>query len=321
MRRGIVCFLVLVLSVACAQPPGAGLASPTASPGGTGTLNCRLPVIAATLDTEPPGGWITFPSGDFASDPTSLHGRLQNHLPSYDRALGDWVPVEARNVAPDGLSYILSNDPSLPKLGGFYLVDARSGNRRLVLSTNGPAAAPGSWYVVLNASEGVYLGSVGKRDIPGLWLLNPTTGRVRLVDGSHYWQMVAGGSAWAVEPAADALAGVNAVYRLDLRTGQVARWYESHGPLSLLSPTSDGGGLLIADGEDGSALLETLDAPNHVVQIELPQSLGFVPGAYLAEPGIWLVLPYGGLALYTKGSGVRIVSTSTDVAGVAGGCL
>src|SRR5579872_1963898 len=141
--------------------------SVSSSPGEASTLSCRLPVISPTTGAEPPGGWISFPGGQFTRDPASLPGRLQSHVPSYDRAIGRWVPVEANNVAPDGATYILHGDSSLPT-NGFYLVDARTGVRRLVLSADGPPQALGSWTVVQYASEGVYLWSTGIATVPGL---------------------------------------------------------------------------------------------------------------------------------------------------------
>jgi hypothetical protein len=331
MRKVIACVLFLLLGAACAQPSGTTLAtpiatgtvpaSPTTSPGTASTLSCRLPVISPTAALEPPGGWITFPSGDFARDPSSLHGRLQAHVPSYDQALGYWVPVERRYVAPDGNSYILQNDSSLPSPNDLFVVDAKNGKRRLVLSAGGPAAAPGSWQVVAYANEGVYLWSQGMKEIPGLWLLNPATGGVRLLDAGHYWGMVAGGVAWALEPVSGASSKHTALYQLNLGTHKVTKWYESNAPLRLLAPTPDGG-VLIADGEYGSALVELLVAPDQAMPTEQPPGIGYVEEAFQAEPGIWLPLPIpgGGLALYTKESGMKIVTQTTEVFSVAGGC-
>jgi hypothetical protein len=114
----------------------------------------------------PPGGWITFPGGQFERDPATLANRLNAHVPSYDRAIKAWVPVEYRYVAPSGDSYILTNDASLPDPSAFYLVEVRTGTRRLVLG-DGPPQAPGSWMVVNFAGAGVYLWSAGIQTVPG----------------------------------------------------------------------------------------------------------------------------------------------------------
>jgi hypothetical protein len=41
---------------------------------------------------------------------------------------------------------------------------------------------------------------------------------------------------------------------------------------------------------------------------------------YLQNPGVWLSLRGGGLALYTRSDGVRIMTRQTDIFDVAGGC-
>ena len=105
--------------------PSTSASAPAASPSTISTLSCRLPVISpTTADSEAPGGWLTFPSGNFARDPASHAGRLNNHVPSYDRAFGRWVPVEYPDVAPDGTRYILHNDRSVGN--DFYVVDVRT---------------------------------------------------------------------------------------------------------------------------------------------------------------------------------------------------
>lgn len=294
--------------------------SPSPPAGIASTLTCRLPVISPATSGAPPGGWITFPDGQFARDPTSLPGRLQSHVPSYDRAIGRWVPVEYNNVAPDGATYVLHGDQSLPT-NGFYLVDARTETRRLILLADGPPQAPGSWTVVRYAREGVYLWSVGMLTVPGLWLLNPLTGTVRLVDGSHYWAMVDGGVAWAVDPPFGGSPGsISTIYRLDLATGQVSTWYQTNVAMSLLSPTPDAG-VLIVYGEipSTSARLGLIPAPDQLVPLGvLPIYVG--TQGYPSFPGIWIPLQPGGLALYVKGQRVAIMTSSPAIFNVAGDC-
>src|SRR6202035_2344133 len=132
------------------------------------TLSCRLPVISPTTASDPvPGGWITFPGGRFERDPATLPIRLNAHVPSYDRAITGWLPVEYRYVAPSGTSYVLTQDASIPDPSAFYLIDVKTGTRRKVLSGDGPPQAPGSWTVVDFASAGIYLWSAGIQTVPG----------------------------------------------------------------------------------------------------------------------------------------------------------
>src|SRR5665213_1046671 len=277
-KRQIVCVLAVFVLAACGQsagkaesdPPSAAvsagnpsakpsatpLPSPALSPSPTlvaADLTCRLPVV-----TEVNGvmvrGWVTFPGGTFAQDPTILRNADNNHMPSYDWAIGAWVPVEQGDVAPDGASYVLemNGDQVNPPVGhAIYVVDAKSGNARLVLSTGGPGPgrywsgyAPGLGTPDNYATEGVYLTAVGggsdvPEPVPGLWLLDPLTSNVRLIEGSHYWDVIGDGFAWAADNQAGGT--VTKIYRLDLATGQAIVWYESTKSVRLISPTAEGG--------------------------------------------------------------------------------
>jgi hypothetical protein len=323
-RKTFGCLVLLVLTAACGIGTGSAPAiTPSRSPsaGTQASLECRLPVVSMTTSAaEPPGGWITFPTGVFARDPESLNGRLAEHIPSYDRQFLRWVPVEYQNLSPDGTSYILHNDASLPKHNDFYVVDVRTGTRRFVLSGDGPPQAPASWTVITYATEGVYLWSSGMLTIPGLWLLDPTQGTVRLIDGSHYWGTVANGAAWALDPPFGGTTDAYRIFRLDLTSGVVARWYEGSTPIGLLSPTPDGD-VLVSYGKNGSGRLELLSSPDHLAPLEVPLNFPQIYSAFLTHPGVWLPFPQNGLALYEKGQGVRIMTRSIPVSDVAGGCF
>jgi hypothetical protein len=224
--------------------------------------------------------------------------------------------VEGLNVAPDGASYVLHNDPSTGN--DFYLVDVNTGTRKLLLTGDGPPQARGSWTVVQYASEGIYLWSTGIATIPGLWLLDPTNGAVRLIDGSHYWGAVTHGAAWSLDPPFGGAASVYRIYRLDLNNGDVRTWYEGSTPIRLLSPTRDGD-VLVSYGEYGSGQLERIAAPNQLVPVA-PSDFPQIFEAYLTAPGVWLPLPFGGIALYEGGTGARIMARLPAVFNVAGGC-
>jgi hypothetical protein len=282
-------------------------------------------VISPANQGVPPGGWITFPGGNFERDPASLPIRLQAHVPSYDRAIKAWLPVENRYVAPSGDRYILTGDPSIPNASDFYLVDVKTGTRRLVLR-DGPPQAPGSWTVVEFAGAGVYLWSAGIQTVPGLWLLDPGTGTVRLVDGSHYWRMVANGVAWALDPEpGPGSSQKQGVFRLEIATGHVERWYETDlpasevSPISLLAPDTEGHVLMVI-GDQRPPRLGLLTGPDQFQPLALPLDFPAINDGYLRSPGVWLALRGGGLALYTKSDGVRIMTRQTDIFDISGGC-
>jgi hypothetical protein len=325
MKTGaILCSLAFVFVTGCSTGAGSSQVGHTRAVSASRTavnaagLSCRLPITSPTNDGEAPGGWVTFPGGEFTRDPASLPGRLQTDVPSYDRAIGGWVPVSIEKVAPDGATYVVHDDP-IVKGNGFYLVDAKTGAQRLILSADGPAPAPGSWQVVEWAREGIYLWSVGMLSTPGLWLLDPQTGNVRLVDGGHYWSVVAGGAAWAIDQAGGAEAGTyNALYRLDLASGQVSTWYETKGNVRLLTATP-AGEVLITEG-DGYGVPEVVRGPKQISALDILPGHSSVTGAYNTNPGTWLSLQGGGLALYIRGTQATVMSSSPDIFNVAGGC-
>jgi hypothetical protein len=230
--------------------------------------------------------------------------------------------VEADKVAPDGASYVLTSYNSTPPVN---LVDAKTGSRRLILPAEKEGPIPGSvWKVIRYASEGIYLwtGNGGmEKPVPGLWLLDPATGSVRLIDGSHYWGKVSGGAAWALDEAGTR-ASASKVYRLDLGPGQVTMLYDSKTDIALISPTPDGE-ILIDYGRIGSPRLASLTATGIVVPVELEPTFPPIFSASLAPQGVWISV-YGelwsGIAIYVKGEGVTIMARSAYALEAAGAC-
>lgn len=330
MKLAVAMASLFLLASACQpnSPTLTGSASasrnPSPSPlvGVALNLACRLPVVSAATGAEPQGGWVTFPGGAFVRDPASLSVRSDISLPSYDRAVGAWVPVEADKVAPDGASYVLTSYNSTPPL---YLVDAKTGSRRLILPAEKEGPIPGSvWKVIQYAREGIYLwtGNGGmEQPVRGLWLLDPATGNVRLIDGSHYWGKVSGGAAWALDEAGTR-ASASKVHRLDLSTGQVTTLYDSKTDIALISPTA-GGEILIDYGRIGSPRLALLTAAGTFVPVELEPAFPPIFSATLAPQGVWIAV-YGelwsGIALYIKGEGVTIMARSAYALEAAGAC-
>ena len=289
-------------------------------------------MISSVADSGPLGGWIAFPGGEFTRDPASLRNSSGYHGPSYDRAIGSWVPVEYQNVAPDGLTYVLYHDATTEVPNAFYLVDAKTGSQRLILPTPLPPTQGSEWKVIEYASEGIYLWapSVGMaKAVPGLWLLDPLTGRVTLINGQYYWRIISGASAWALDPWTGpdnygfppSRIGGYKVYRLDLLTGKVNTWYSSQTPIQLLSATPDGG-LLINYGVHDKPRLAVLEGPGVFSPLAIAADFPPIWDARSTRPGVWIGL-YGAIALYVKGEGVRIVARNPDVNGLyyaAGGC-
>lgn len=361
MRKGrILCFLAVLAVAACgqstgraasdqspsatvsaagqsAQPSSAPSPSPALSPSPSAVaadLTCRLPVVTE-VNGDMVRGWVTFPGGKFAQDPAILRNADNNHMPSYDWAIGAWVPVEQNDLAPNGASYVLelNGDQVNPPVGhALYIVDATSGKRRLILSTGGPGPGlywsgytPGLGAPDNYATDGVYLAAVGggsdvPEPVPGLWLLNPLTSSVRLIDASHYWDVIGDGFAWTADD--PVVAGTaTKIYRLDLATGQVVVWYKSKKSVRLISATAEGGLLIGYGEEEGQGQLAVLDASHALTLLDSPPNFGADWGSVLAQPGVWIAVD-GGVALYMKGAGVRVMalSSSGNVIYPAGAC-
>jgi hypothetical protein len=121
------------------------------------------------------------------------------------------------------------------------------------------------------------------------------------------------------QPIAEHWWGANAVYRLDLASGQVSTWYEGKGNIRLLSPTSDAA-LLIATQGAGYGPPGILRGPNQLSPLEISPDNPNVAAAYLTHPGVWLALQGGGLALYERGVSARILTRGPLIFNVAGGC-
>src|SRR6267143_1123163 len=70
--------------------PPSPRATPVSSPAGSSTISCRLPVLVPRSGgSEPLGGWVTLPGGEYARDPNSPTD-VVNHEPSYDWPLKRW---------------------------------------------------------------------------------------------------------------------------------------------------------------------------------------------------------------------------------------
>jgi len=295
-------------SPSSSMPPSpSGVPSPAQSPAPSPSpapplvfpLSCRLPVTAQNSGTVK-RGWVTFPSGAFTLDPSGGSDG------SYDWAVQSWLPGL---IAPDGLSYVLQTDPTAP----IILVDARTGHRQVILSTEGPAPFQ-SWAPIAYASQGVYMGAVDwsgpegiPQGVPGLWLLDPVSRTVSQIDAAHDWVGMAGGFAWAMDGPGPT-GGTTKVYRRDLTSGETILAYQSKVTLRVLSPTPEGE-LLVGYGDPDRPAL--LSASHVFTPMRWPPGFGGDYSGVVGQPGIGSA-ETNGVALYVKGSGIRLMATNPD---------
>jgi hypothetical protein len=191
-----------------------------------------------------------------------------------------------------------------------HLVDAKTRTQTLIPAGHGPSKGY-DWTVVGYGKQGVYLGVlsvVGETpsEAPGLWLLDPVTGHFRVIDRTHTWYGISGGFAWSYSIDD---AGGYTVYRLDLSTGLVSRWYASTLFGGIVAAMPDGE-IVVWDVEDnGVGRLFLLGETGTQLPLGLPSDSAFdTSGDFrigdFEEPGVWIALNTG-IALVTKTLGLR----------------
>jgi hypothetical protein len=332
LKKGqLLCFVAIVVLTACGQATGSAAAkqsptpavsarvsadpspsadpppSPSPSPGAF-NLTCRLPVI----DNSGVGtnrGWTTFPGGTFTRDSS----RQSNGI--YDWATHAWLPQYAQ-AAPDGLTYVIQGPETSKGPGPVSLVNAKTGSSKVILSARGPTASE-EWLVLSYESGGVFLGALKTLGVeipslvPGLWLLDPRTGRVRLVDRNHNWALFGAGFAWRLDDPEVIGGTLTNIYRLDLATLQTTAWYQSKTSMGMESPTSDGD--LLVWYADWSQLA-LLGSAHRFTPVVLPSEIDLANNVFawsVARPGVWIPEDTG-LALYVKGVGVQVMAPNPN---------
>jgi hypothetical protein len=296
------------IATSALQTVPASLATSAAS----SSINCRLPVLVPRSGgSEPLGGWVTLPGGDYTRDPSSPTD-VVNHVPSYDWPLQRWLPVESVNRSPDGSLYALDQLPGVAP-GSIDLVNVTTGTRHVIFSS------PQYRRVVAYTSGGIYLTDTGINPDAGLWLLNPETGAVRLIPGSEHdpgWTLVGARAAWTVSGFTN-----QTVLRLDLDTGQVSNWYHSSLPMVLAA--IDGRGLPIIKVLGDAVRMGLLAGPKQFQEFQLPAGVDFWGEAFAESSRVWLPLQRdGGLALFTGDPTVKVLKTRTGLYSftIAGDC-
>ena len=158
-------------------------------------LACRLPVVIYGKPNYAwSGGFLTFPAGTYAADPSGVinmvgDGELQTEAkpqlsgyaltwPFYDRARNRWLPIGSGQSSPDGSSYAYV----APPLGGaaalFTSVVATGASEFRQLPA--PAQGDGEYYN-LGDYDGryAYLVALQVDSFPkGVWRINPATGAI-----------------------------------------------------------------------------------------------------------------------------------------------
>jgi len=313
---------VIVLS-SCGPVTSAPLHSPTpaaasVAPTTQAKAPCKLPIGIGRGSS----GFVSYPEGTFAADPSSDLGRSPYRssnatsvgglgVPSYDWSARRWLPIKPALISPDGASYAYSeliypparptpaNGPGPAPLGSkVHLVDVGTAADRVLLESRSlweaVAFSGGKIYLIKQCLGGCGPGS------GGLWTLDPSTGVLdQLVApegpaptnpssgiSQRIWAVIGADAAWATDPQ-------GSLARFDFAGKTVSVWFTVPG--KMLRPIGmDARGFPIAEGEAdysvagssrGGAWL--VIAPQQAVQI-VPDST-MIDGALADSHGTWLL--------------------------------
>jgi hypothetical protein len=204
------------------------------------------------------GGFVTFPAATFISDPAGgmhsrylegglatdqppiLNGSPQGGPPYYNSAQRRWVPASAAQSTADGAFYAYGTGINLVKESpSVRVVDIAHDTEKIFTPVAPGMETPAAFFVLDFDASGVYFMTWrGDRFGSGVWLLNPTTGAVRILTRVPDVMKVRGGFAWVgrLDPRDPSPpSGVanrqiyNSLVRVDLKTGAEVIWYYNAG--------------------------------------------------------------------------------------------
>lgn len=217
------------------------------------------------------GGFITFPGGTYADDPTGLivnrygagnfvtkqtpqlSGVLNEFdVPFYDAASHRWVPAPAANAAPNGSSYAYALiGSSIADGGEIFVANAADGTYRSFKVAIPAVGAPNGLQVMDYDGAGVYFVVTQFEQYPiGVWRLDVATGKVTAMAQAGVVMAVRNGYAWGggVDPhdpnpprvpASRSL--FDSIGRVNLATGAQSEWYYTPGRSEFLLGMSSAG--------------------------------------------------------------------------------
>ena len=337
MKTLITAIAALVVFTACGSTSVAqhSAATPTASAASSpaSLTSCKLPVggfVPGAPKGQPDhsigadgypnqqgmGGFLDLSTGQYAPVSTSDRGYVQ----------GVWLPALPSAISPDRSSYAVTRGTNL------YLGDAKTRTERVLHAW--PAGILGT--VVGFTADGVYVLTVNSsyQPQPGgagpdtqLYLVRPDSGAVSLVAGSArpagayemVWTAVSPGAMWGALVTIKSGALTNSLIRLDLATGETAKWWDAPG-FPTIGGFDSNGHPLIPSSLAGPAHLDVITAPGQVTTVD-PQGGTFIPGrpSVVSDAhGAWFGSADGSIWLYTTDGAFKKVGSVPPNAGGSG---
>ncbi len=234
---------------------------------------------------------------------------------TYDAQVGRWLPVSRNQVAPDGLTYVYTEQffgpppvfPSgaggccPPPTGGtIHVADAASGLDRVAVDFSGfPVYEP-----VEYAADGVYQDAECNGPAQGcdeLWRLDPTSGKLSVaVSARASWWAVDGGHAWFVTLGNGDLENIQLI-KVDLHTGATVTWFD----LPAESATNPYTPSMVILGIDGDGL------PWVALNSRSPSPLLRFTALNQSLPVFYADGPYSALVTDANGTWFAVVNNSS----------
>jgi len=309
-------------------PPMAYPASPPGPP--QVSLSCRLPVYAGGPGS---GGFIVFPGVSFVADPRSAvtapspspTSASPSPAPpqngpgpgypsgfyglSYDAAFSKWLPVPWAWVSPDGKSY------AYPLNGDIYVQNVANGTQVELGQGHG-------YWVLDTENSGVYVTTPNQ---PGLWFLS-STGTVKQVTASGFWQAARAGSAYGTATSQVPQGASNEILKLDLTSGATTPFFTQAGAQSTVTGFDGQGHPVIqvnyfgGPGYQGGQALFIATGPNVSYAIAAMSYGAYNPPPYpfgtpIADShGLWFSVG-SGTVLYANGAWYWMASVGGQLAG------
>jgi hypothetical protein len=292
-------------------------------------LSCRLPYA-----TDAGNGFITFPGGQWSSDPggamhkdgsyeitdtsPSLRGIsvFWSGTSAFDSAINRWLPVRREQVSPDGhaYSYLEEQDDSQGRFFRLHRVTVPDGNDAVLYSGRTDTVLGwNSQGIVLTSTPGEGLGSP-------LTVVDPGTGASRQLPGTRGFEVLAGTVAWAD----DGYVMPGHIFREDLATGTIETWldFSSQGSLNLIGLDGSGHPIVEAEHWTGTPQASPL-GPAQAYVFATPNTavpLGMIPRGDMGltdRHGTWLATTDG---LYLLDNQDRLWKVSDLGGNTAGPC-
>jgi hypothetical protein len=273
-------------------------------------------------------GFISLPSGAYQPDPTAHMqfdtGRTRIHTvqtpvlygdagATYDPAYQRWLPVQRAQVLPDGSAYAYTVEGSVPPLRNeIHVVTVATGADRIVYNQ-------GTYDAIAYGPEGIFLDfhPQGTDGSHGLWMLNPTSGKVTGFQAGtqSWWDVIVDGGAWSYSVDGN-IFGSSTLNRLDLSSGNVVTWFTA--PSSPKPPTPgyktvqvigfdrSGHPISLQNTNGDASQTWLLSAPGHATQLTgLPISAYTPQLGEMDSHGTWIA-GADGLYLYTDAGFQRV---------------